>query len=187
MPAEVPRTLARLAPMLNLRSVAAGIVALLSLALTGSAWAAAPPRTGSYVGTSTTNALGQGPQPFGMSISHGSCATPGSSRRHRAYCVTVNVQGGPQTTCSEGSIVEEFFPIFEPIALSPARALSHTYTLYSDAGGQLSDTHQPGTSVVGTFQFSLSVSASGTATGTMTYSVAGCNSGPLKIKAKRKR
>jgi hypothetical protein len=168
-------------------AIALVVVAAASIALAAPAWAAAPPRTGSYVGTSTSNATGNRPQPFSMSVSHGSCAAPGSSRRRRTYCVTVNVQSDPQTTCSDGSIVEEFFPIFEPIALSPARTISHTYTLYSDAGGQISDTHLPGTSAVGTFEFSLSVSTSGTATGTMNYSVAGCNSGPLTIKAKRKR
>jgi hypothetical protein len=173
--------------LLARRNAIALIAAALSIALAAPAWAAAPPRTGSYVGTSTTNAVGQCPRPFEMSISHGSCAAPGSSRRHRAYCVSVNVQGGPQTTCSDESITEEFFPIFEPIALSPARAISHTYTLYAEAGGQLSDTRRPGMSAVGTFEFSLSVSTSGTATGTMNYSVGGCDSGPLKIKAKRKR
>jgi hypothetical protein len=157
-----------------------------SVALAGPAWGAAPPRTGSYVGTSTTNAVGTGPQPFSMSISHSSCAAAGSLSRRRAYCVTVNTQGGPQTTCSDGSIVEEFFPVYEPIALSPARTLSHAYTLYSQADGQLYDRPVAGTTPAGTFEFSLKVSTTGTATGTMNYSVGGCDSGPLTIKARRR-
>ena len=87
---------------------------------------------------------------------------------------------------SGGSIVEEFFPVYEPIALSPARTLSHTYTLYSQADGQLYDRPVAGTTPAGTFEFSLKVSTTGTATGTMNYSVGGCDSGPLTIKARRR-
>lgn len=149
-------------------------------------WAAAPPRTGAYTGTSSTNAVGTGPQPFSMSVSHSSCAAAGSLSRHRAYCVTVNTVDGPQVTCGDGSIVEEFFPVSEPIALTPARTLSHTYTLYAQADGQLYDRHVAGTTLAGTFQFALKLSTTGVATGTMNYSVGGCNSGPLTISAKRR-
>ncbi|HEX7610054.1 MAG TPA: hypothetical protein VF380_05210 [Solirubrobacteraceae bacterium] len=168
------------------RAAGAAGAAIAAIALAAPALAAAPPRTGTYVGTSTTNVAGQHLQPFSMSISHSSCAAPGSLSRRRAYCVTVNIQGGPQTTCGEGAITEQFFPVYEPIALTPARTLSHTYTLYSQADGQFYDRHVAGTTAAGTFQFSLAVSTTGTATGTMNYSVGGCNSGPLKIKAKRR-
>ncbi len=165
---------------------AIGVLAAL-VAAAAAAAASSPPKLGPYVGTSTTNALNNGPQTFKMSISHNKCASPGSKLLHKAYCVTVNTLGGPQATCSDGSIAEEFFPVYEPIALSAKRTISHTYTLYAGAGGQVSDVHLAGTSKVGTFEFSLKVSTSGTATGTMNYSVAGCNSGPLKITAKRKK
>jgi len=162
--------------------MAAAVLAVLA----APAWGAAPPRTGAYVGTSSTNAIGTGPQPFAMSVSHGSCAAAGSLSRHRAYCVTVNGSYGPQVTCGDGSIVEEFFPVYEPIALTPARTLSHTYTLYAQADGQLYDRHVAGTTAAGTFEFSLKLSTTGLASGTMNYSVGGCNSGPLTIIAKRK-
>ena len=45
------------------------------------AWGAAPPLTGAYVGTSSTNVAGTGPQPFSMSVSHSSCAAAGSLSR----------------------------------------------------------------------------------------------------------
>jgi len=172
----------------RLRSVCLSAVgaAALFVALAVPAWGVAPPRTGTYSGTSSTNAVGTGPQPFSMSVSHGTCAAAGSLARHRAYCVTVNSLYGPQVTCSDGSIVEEFFPVYEPIALTPARTLSHNYTLYAQADGQLYDRHVGGTTTAGTFEFSLKLSTSGTATGTMNYSVGGCNSGPLTISAKRK-
>jgi hypothetical protein len=157
-----------------------------AVVLAAPAWGAASPRMGTYVGTSTTNAVGTGPQPFSMSVSHSSCAAAGSLSRHRSYCVTVNTTGGPQVTCSDGSIVEEFFPVYEPIALSPARTLSHAYTLYAQADGQLYDRHVAGTATAGTFEFSLKLSTTGIATGTMNYSVGGCNSGPLTITAKRR-
>jgi hypothetical protein len=165
----------------------AGLLALIfGVVFAAPASAGSPPKLGRYVGTSTTNALNTKPQAFDMSISHSSCAAPGAKVRHKSYCVTVNVTGGPQATCADGSIVEEFFPVYEPIALSAKRTLSHNYTLYAGPGGQVSDMSQAG-SKVGTFEFSLKVSTSGTATGTMNYSVAGCNSGPLKITVKHKK
>lgn len=163
-----------------------GSVAVLAPAA-APALAAAPPRTGTYVGTSSTNAVGTGPQPFSMSVSHGRCAPPGSLSRRHAYCVTVNTAYGPQVTCGDGSIVEEFFPVSEPIALTAARTLSHAYTLYAQADGQLYDRHVAGTTLAGTFQLSLKLTAGGVASGSMNYSVGGCNSGPLTISAKRKR
>ena len=164
------------------------VLALVSgAAVAVGAAAGSPPKLGHYVGTSTTHAANQGPQSFDFSIAHNKCRSPGSKLLHKAYCVTVDTLGGPQVTCGDGSIVEEFFPIYEPIALSAKRTLSHNYTLYAGSGIQVSDLHQPGTSKVGTFEFSLKVSTSGTATGTMNYSVAGCNSGALKIAAKHKK
>ena len=164
-------------------------VALLAAVLAGAAAAPAsasiPPKTGHYAGTSTTHAAGNGPQAFEFTVTHGTCAAAGSTRRHHAYCVAVNTQTGPQATCGDGAIAEEFFPAYEPIALSASRTISHTYTLYADAGGQVSDRHLTGTSKVGTFQFSLKLSTSGTATGAMNYSVAGCDSGAVTIKARR--
>lgn len=163
------------------------LAALIAVAVAAPATAGAPPKTGRYVGTSTTNAVNNGPQSFQMSIAHGTCAAAGGKVRHRAYCVSVSALTGPQATCSDGTIAEEFFPVTEPIALSSTRKLSHTYTLYAGADGQVSDHHLSGTNKVGMFEFSLTVSTSGTATGTLNYSVAGCNSGPLTVKAKRKK
>jgi hypothetical protein len=192
-PAEVERAAATAAVAGTLARMAArwrttgALAVLVALAVAAPASAGSPPKIGHYAGTSTTNAVNNGPQTFGMSISHGSCASAGGKVRHKAYCVTVNVLGGPQATCADGAIAEEFFPVYEPIALSAKRTISHAYTLYAGAGGQVSDMHLSGTSKVGTFEFSLKVSTSGTATGTMNYSVAGCNSGPLRITAKRKK
>jgi hypothetical protein len=180
MKMKLPRMVAGWCTIGVLVTLAAAVVA--APAATGSS-----PKLGHYVGTSTTNALNNGPQTFKMSISYSKCASPGGKLLHKAYCVTVNTLGGPQATCSDGSIAEEFFPVYQPIALSAKRTISHAYTLYAGAGGQVSDVHLSGTSKVGTFGFSLKVSTSGTATGTMNYSVAGCNSGPLKITAKRKK
>jgi hypothetical protein len=176
-----------LATMVARSGTIGALAVLIGVVIAAPASAGSPPKIGHYAGTSTTNAVNNGPQTFGMSISHSSCASAGGKVRHKAYCVTVNVQGGPQATCADGTIAEEFFPVYEPIALSAKRTISHAYTLYAGPGGQVSDMHLSGTSKVGTFEFSLKVSASGTATGTMNYSVAGCNSGPLKITAKRKK
>jgi len=187
-PPATARSLARILRRVVARWRMIGLFAvLIAIAVAAPASAGSAPQTGTYVGTSTTNAVNNGPQTFDMSISHGKCASAGGKLRYKAYCVSVDIQGGPQATCSEGVIAEEFFPISEPIALSPKRTISHTYTLYAGAGGQISDTRLPSTSVVGTFAFALTVSTAGTATGTMNYSVAGCNSGPLKIRVKRKK
>jgi hypothetical protein len=146
----------------------------------------ASPLLGSYAGTSTTNAPGNGPQGFHMTISRGKCAAPGSRVRHTAYCTAVSAVSIVQAPCpAEEFVNDAFFPVNEPVALSGSLKISHTYTLYSN-GGQLEDHPVAGGKPVGSFQYSLSVTTHGNASGKMHLIVGGCDSGALTISARRK-
>jgi hypothetical protein len=166
----------------------AGVVAAVSLALAAPAFAASHPKTGNYTGTSSSNVANAPPQPFAFSVAHAKCATAGASpaHRHTAYCV--DIAGGTQLQrqCTDGTYGGAYIPLDTEFALSKRGSTSHTYTVYSDAGGQLSVFASAGATTVGTFALTLNVTAKGTASGSMTYTVADCTSnGAIQITAKR--
>jgi hypothetical protein len=164
------------------------VVAVAALALAAPALAASHPKTGNYSGTSSSNVANAPPQPFAFSVTHAKCASPGASpaNRHKAYCV--DIAGGTQLQrqCTDGTYGGAYIPLDTAIALSSRGSTSFTYTVYSDAGGQLSVFPATGETMVGTFALALNVTAKGTASGSMTYNVSGCTSnGAELIKAKR--
>ena len=170
-----------------LRALLLSLAALPVLAVP--AEAGTPPKLGTYEGTISTNAPGNKPQTFTMTVTHTSCRKPGSGALHKSYCATVQALSIVQTPCpSEEFVDDAFFPVSEPVALSPTRKISHNYPLYQEGGGQIEDHFSKGETVVGHFEYSLSISTHGTATGKAHLTFAsGCDSGPLTITAKRKR
>jgi hypothetical protein len=166
----------------------AGVVAVVALALAAPALAASHPRTGNYSGTSSSNVANAPPQPFAFSVTHGKCASAGASptHQHKAYCFEIEGATQIQRQCPDGTFGGAFVPLDAPIALSKGGSTSHTYTVYSDSGGQLSVYPLAGRTAVGTFALTLKVTAKGTASGSMHYNVAGCTSnGAVSITAKR--
>ena len=124
-----------------------------------------------------------------MSVLHGSCSAPGGGKPHSAWCVSVSALSTVQVTCADGSIIEPFFPVTEPIALTGAGTISHRYTLYYSATtNQNYEHHVAGSARIAGFDFSLKVDARGHATGTARFTPVGgdgaCDSGVVKIKAK---
>ena len=173
------------------------VVALAVLLLPLSATAgltreAAAPLPGTYTGHVSTNAgHGVPPQGWIMSVAHATCAPPGGGKPRLAWCVTVSVQSTIQVTCADGSITGPFFPVSEPIALSPAGAISHQYTFYySASSNQNYEHHVAGSVKAAALQFVLKVDGRGNATGTARLTTAGggdgaCDSKVVKITAKR--
>jgi hypothetical protein len=161
----------------------AAIVAL--IAAVASAFGASPIQ-GPYVGTTSTNAPGNVPPRFSMTITKGKCAAPGRTARRIGYCATVKSLSLIQAPCpSEEFVDDAFFPVTEPVRLSRSLTISHTYTLYSN-GGQLEDKPITGGHAVGTFQYSLAVTAHGSASGTLHLAFGNCDSGALSFSAMHK-
>ena len=149
------------------------------------------PKTGHYVGTSSTNVAGGKPLAFELDVARSKCAAPGARAKHKAYCVTVAPVSLIQTPCPATEFVDdEFFPATEPIALSAKGTISHTYPLYAGAGG-VSDSPAGGGSKDGSFQFALAVDNRGNATGSArlqaNFGEGECDSGVVAIAAKLKR
>ncbi len=162
------------------------VVACVALALAAPALAASHPKIGNYTGTSSSNVATAPALPFSFSVLHIKCPTAGSpaTARHTAYCIDITGGTQVQRQCPDGTIGGAYVPLTTPIALSKAGTTSHTYTVYTDSGGQLYTNPLAGRTSVGTFALTLKVSPSGHATGSMNYSVSGCTSGVVSIAAR---
>lgn len=65
--------------------------------------------------------------------------------RHKAYCATVSSLSLVRASCPATEFGDDaFFPDTEPVALSTARAISHTHTLYAAPGGQIGGHNERG-------------------------------------------
>jgi len=158
-----------------------------ALAIPAMAGSSGPPRLGTYVGKSSTNVVGNSPLEFSMGISHGKCSAPGGGKRHSAYCVAVSATSLIQSPCPGMEFVnDEFFPVTEPIALTPTRKISHLYSIFGN-GNEESVRPTAGGKKVGTFQFTLQVDTHGKATGSENFNDGTCASGSVKISAQLKK
>jgi hypothetical protein len=170
---------------------ALSVLAVPLSATAGSTRAAIAPLPGTYNGHVSTNAHGLPPQGWTMSVAHAMCAPPGGGKQRLAWCVYVSVQSTIQVICADGAIVGPFFPVSEPIALSPAGTISHQYTFYySSSSNQNYEHHVAGSVKASALKFVLRVDGRGNATGTARYTTLGggdgaCDSKVVKITAKR--
>jgi hypothetical protein len=175
---------------LALATVLVGLLAAV-LALPALAGASVRPKLGKYVGTSSTNVVGNHPLQFEMEVTHMKCAAPGGRVKHKTYCVMVSALSLVQTPCPAIEFVDdEFFPATEPIALSGRGTISHTYPLYSGGGG-IFDSPANGGTKDGTFRFTLTVDSHGKASGLErfqgNFGEGECDSGAVTIAAKLKK
>ena len=172
-------------------AAALSVLAVPLSATAGSTREAAAPLPGTYNGHVSTNAHGVPPHGWTMSVAHATCAPPGGGKTRLAWCVTVGGLTILQVICADGAIISGFFPVSEPIALSPAGTISHQYTFYYSAStSQSYEHHVAGSVKASALKFVLKVDERGKATGTARYTTVdsgdgACDSKVVKITAKR--
>jgi hypothetical protein len=160
-----------------------------TLLLAASAGAAAPV-VGGYAGKTAAATPGAKPHSIVFKIGRGTCAPPLGAARRQGYCVTFSTASFVPALCAgSGFDYDAFFPVAEPMALSPAGRINAVFPLYV-GDGEAFAAPASGRVKAGTFQLTLAVNGAN-ATGTERFKAnlgaddGVCDSGSVTISAQR--